>query len=193
MSTLLTKSWGALALACLSGIATPAAAHETGHYGDRADGLSYILFSAGERSTSMSGSTDDLVRARALRRGQEALLYVRDDSGAYVIRDPETLRRAALIFEPQREMGRRQAALGRQQAALGGQQARLGAQQAGAVPARQAELGRRQAELGREQSALGQRQGALGREQARLAQIARGEFQALVRRAREQNLAEPVR
>ncbi len=178
-------------------IAAPAAA---------ADGASYVLFAEGSRSTTMSGSTEDLSRARALRSGQEAMLYVRQGDAAYVVRDPATLRRARAIFAPQEEMGARQAelgsrqaALGSRQAALGAEQARLGARQASATPARavelgrhQAELGRRQDELGREQNALGARQGALGREQARLAREAEAKLAALLAEALGSGVAQRV-
>jgi hypothetical protein len=171
-----------------------------------ADRTSYVLFSQGSSSTTMSGSTDDLRRARTLRIGQEALLYVREGSEAYVVRDPATLRRAEAIFEPQEamgarqaELGSRQAALGSRQAALGSQQARLGAQQADASPRRaaglgrqQAELGRRQDELGRQQNALGTRQSALGREQARLAREADVKFRALLAEALRAGVARRV-
>lgn len=173
-----------------------------------ADGerIAYILFSQGSSSTTMSGSTDDLRRARALRAGQEALLYVRRGGAAYVVRDPATLRRAEAIFEPQQamgarqaELGSRQAALGSRQAALGAEQARLGARQASASPAlaadlgrQQSALGRRQDELGRQQDALGRRQSALGREQARLAREAEVKFRALLADALERGLARRV-
>jgi hypothetical protein len=173
-----------------------------------ADGnrISYVLLSQDSRSASMSGSTDDLSRARALRVGREALLYVRQGGSAYVIRDAATLRRAEAIFEPQEAMGARQAelgsrqsALGSRQAALGAEQARLGARQASASPGRAAELGRQQAalgrrqdELGRQQNALGTQQGALGREQARLAREAEVKFRALLADALRSGTAQRV-
>lgn len=171
-----------------------------------ADRTSYVLFSQGSSSTTMSGSTDDLRRARALRAGAEALLYVRRDGASYVVRDPATLRRAEAIFEPQQamgarqaELGSRQAALGSRQAALGAQQARLGARQASASPALAAELGRqqsalgrRQDDLGRQQDALGQQQSALGREQSRLAREADAKFRALLAEALRSGLARRV-
>lgn len=170
------------------------------------DRTSYVLLSEDSRSATMSGSTDDLRRARALQAGRESLLYVRQGGSAYVIRDAATLRRAHAIFEPQEamgarqaELGSRQAALGSRQAALGAQQARLGAQQANAAPGRavelgrqQAALGRRQDDLGRQQNALGTQQGALGREQARLAREAEVKFGALLADAMRSGLAQRV-
>jgi len=201
---------GLAALAALSALALawPAAA---------ADPAKYVLFTPGTDSVMMSGSTDDITRARALRSGTEPLLYARVDGVAYIIRDPETLRAAAAIFRPQAELGSRQAELGSRQAelgsrqaALGAQQARLGAQQAhlGALqsdarPSEQAEygrqqdelgrqqdaLGRQQDELGKQQDALGQQQDALGREQDRLSLIAREKFDALLADAIRRGLA----
>ena len=195
------------ALAGLSGLAlmipAPAAAASTTRSADRA---SYVLFAQGNDSTSMSGSTDDMKRARALRVGEEALLYVRHGGKAYVIRDAATLRRAESIFEPQKvlggrqaELGSRQAALGSRQAALGAQQARLGAQQATATPARageldrqQEELGRQQDALGRQQDALGKQQDVLGREQDRLGREAEAKFRVLLADALQSGVAKPV-
>ena len=171
-----------------------------------ADRTSYVLFAEGSRSTTMSGSTEELNRAKALRVGDEALLYVRQGGAAYVIRDAATLRRAESIFEPQRalgsrqaELGSRQAALGSRQAALGAKQARIGAQQAIAPPGRADELGRQQDALGRQQDALGRQQDALGaqqdalgREQDRLGREADAKFRALLADALQRDVAQRV-
>ncbi len=187
-------------LAALSGLFMlihPAAAMAGG--GPSGDRTSYVLFSEGSRSTTMSGSTEDLSRARALRKGSEALLYVRQGGAAYLIRDAATLRRAEAIFEPQQalgarqaELGSRQAALGSRQAALGAQQARLGARQASASPRQQEALGRRQEELGRQQDALGRQQDALGRQQDALGREADAKFRALLADALERGVARRV-
>lgn len=169
-------------------------------------GEGFVLFAQGERGATMSGSTQDLGRARAARTGAEPLLYVRQGAAAYVIRNADTLRRAAAIFAPQTALGDRQAALGEQQAALGArqaalgaQQARLGLRQAGAsrsadadLEARQAVLGRQQEELGRQQDALGQQQSLLGRQQERLAREGEAQLRALVREAMRRGLARRV-
>jgi hypothetical protein len=188
-----------LAALCALAISAPPAASA----GDRA---SYVLFTPGSDSTSMSGSMDDLRRARALRAGSEALLYMREGAAAYVIRDPATLRQAKAIFEPQEalgarqsELGSRQAALGARQAELGAEQARIGSRQAEATPgeaaelaAQQGELGRRQGELGEQQAALGEQQDVLGREQDRLGRIANDKLQALLADALRRGLAQRV-
>jgi hypothetical protein len=173
---------------------------------ERSDRLSYVLMTAGSDSSTMSGSTDDLRRARSLRSGREGLLYFRQGRAAYVIRDAAMLRHAESIFEPQQalgarqaELGSRQAALGEQQARLGEQQARLGRQQADAPPVRAQELGRRQAALGRQQDALGAQQEILGREQAALgrehhglARAADAKFRLLLAEALRRGLAQRV-
>lgn len=184
------------------------------------DHARYVLFTPGTDSVMMSGSTDDITRARALRHGTEQLLYARVNGAAYIIRDPATLRAAAAIFKPQgelgakqaelgsrqAELGSRQALLGSQQAKLGAQQAHLGALQSDARPSEQAEygrqqdalgrqqdaLGRQQDELGRQQDALGQQQDALGREQDRLSRIAREQFDALLADAIRRGVAQRV-
>lgn len=179
---------------------------------------SYVLLIGGGENTVMSGSTEDLRRARALRNGREGLLYVRQNGAAYVIRDAETLRRADALFAPQRAMGARQAelgsrqaalgsrqaALGGRQAALGSEQARLGARQASADPrtaealgrqqqvlgSQQDALGREQDELGRQQDVLGRQQDALGREQDRLGREADQGLRALVAEAIQRGVAQ---
>ena len=192
------------ALVGLTMLAYPPAA--AAHPHQSSDRLSYIFYQSGDRGTTMNASTDDLRRVAPLRRGNEALLYVRYEGAAYVIRDAATLRRAEAIFRPQHELGARQGelgsrqgALGRQQAELGREQGRLGRQQAGASPARAAELSRQQSALGRQQSALGdqqavlgKQQSALGREQQRLAREGDSKIRALVAEAVRRGLAQRV-
>lgn len=170
------------------------------------DHMTYVLFAPGSESISMSGSTNDVERARALRVGSEALLYVRRAGASYVIRDPGTLRAARALFEPQEalgaqqsQLGSQQSALGARQAALGAEQARLGARQANATPREQEDLGRQQDELGRRQDALGQQQDALGRqqdalgrEQDRLARIAEQKLDSLIGDAVRRGVAQRV-
>lgn len=170
------------------------------------DRVSYVLLAPGSRSSTMSGSMEDLRRARSLRTGAEGLLYVRQGGSAYLIRDAATLRQAQLIFEPQQalgarqaELGSRQAALGQRQAKLGAEQARLGARHASASPRRAGELGRQQDELGRQQDALGRQQDALGRqqdalgrEQDRLGRLADAKVRALIAEAVQRGVAQRV-
>jgi hypothetical protein len=189
---------GLAALSALAMSAAPAAAADSR--------INYVLFSPGSESLSMSGSTDDIDRARALRRGNEALLYVREGGATYVIRDPATLAQARALFRPQEELGARQGELGRRQGELGEQQGKLGAEQgrlgalqansppreAAALAIQQGELGRRQGELGEQQGELGRQQGELGREQARLAAIAQEKLRALVADALRRGIAQRV-
>jgi hypothetical protein len=192
-------------LAALCGLAVSPPAVVAGS-APSADRFSYVLFAEGGRSTTMSGSTEDLSRARALRSGTEALLYVRRGGAAYLIRDAVTLRRAEAIFEPQQalgarqaELGSRQAALGSRQAALGAEQGRLGRRQAKASPGEQDDLGRRQDALGRQQEALGRQQeelgrqqDALGREQDRLGREADARFRDLLADAIRRGVAQRI-
>jgi hypothetical protein len=193
----------ALSAALLAaGTPAPAVAANAEEYGDR---TSYVLFAPGSTSANMSGSMEDIRRAKGLRSGREAMLYVRDGRGEWVIRDPETLRRARAIFEPQEALGARQAELGSRQAELGSRQAALGAQQA-RVGARQASsprraaqfsgemhaLGRQQSALGEQQAALGRQQAELGAQQARLAREAQSKFRALLADAMRRGVAQRV-
>jgi len=171
---------------------------------DTADRLSYVILDGTGSGSTMSGSSYDFDRARALSGGQSGLLYVRQDGVAYVIRDPALLRRAEAIVQPQKVLGARQGALGRQQGALGRQQGGLGQEQArlgrmmaystpqqmAALGRQQGDLGRRQSALGEQQAALGRQQGELGREQARLAEQAQPQFRALLAEAIQRGLAQ---
>ena len=208
-------------LAALSGsclLVHPAAVAASG--AESSERFSYVLLGAGDNSSTMSGSMDDIRRAQRLRHGREALLYVRHAGASYVIRDAATLQQARAIFAPQEELGARQselgsrqaalgsrqAALGAQQAQLGAQQARIGGRQAKASPDRADALAREQDELGRQQNALGEQQNALGRqqdalgrqqdalgrEQDRLSRVAEGQLRTLVAEAIQRGLAQPV-
>ena len=191
-------------LAALIMLAHPPAVAAEG--AQSAERVSFVLLEPGSRSSTMSGSSEDLRRAQSLRVGSEGLLYVRQEGGAYVIRDAATLRQAQSIFEPQQalgarqaELGARQAALGQRQAQLGAEQGRLGVQQANASPSRADQLGRQQNALGRQQDMLGKQQDtlgaqqdALGREQDRLGRLAEAKIRALVAEALQRGLARRV-
>ena len=192
-----------LAVLALALISPPCLAAEAGR---SAGAWSYVLFSPGSRDVSMSGSMDDVRRARSVRSGGEGLLYVRQGGSAYVIRDAATLRTVQSLFEPQKalgarqsELGLRQSALGQQQSRLGAQQARLGLQQtrnspreAEALARQQDDLGRQQDALGRQQDTLGRQQDALGGEQDRLSRIAEERLHTLLGDAIRSGLARRV-
>jgi hypothetical protein len=198
---------GLAALLALAGVAAaPVPGATTAQPDQWLNSASYVLFEPGSRGSTMSGSMEDVRRARSLRVGSEGLLYVRHGGAGYVIRDAATLRQARSIFEPQEalgtrqaQLGSRQAALGERQARLGAEQARLGLQQATSSPQRSDELDRQQEALGREQDKLGREQEVLGREQAklggqheRLARIADAKFRALLADALRRGVARRV-
>jgi bla regulator protein BlaR1 len=174
--------------------------------GRSAEAWGYVLFTPGSRDVQMSGSMDDVRRARSIRSDGEGLLYVRQGATAYVIRDPATLRRTQALFEPQKALGARQSELGSRQSALGQEQSRLGAQQAKiglrqasgtpreaeALAHEQDDLGRQQDALGRRQDALGRQQDELGREQDRVSRIAEDQLRTLVGEAIRSRLAQRV-
>lgn len=175
-------------------------------YTSSGDRLSYVLLTDKGGNAMMSGSIEDITRARSLRAGDVPLLYIHEGGVAYVIRDAAILRRAQEIIAPQQELGRRQGELGKQQGGLGRRQGALGAEQGrlGRMMAdarvrelselgrQQGELGRQQATLGEQQAVLGHRQAELGHEQARLAEAARPQLRALVTDAIQRGLAQRV-
>jgi hypothetical protein len=166
----------------------------------------FVLLNARSHDVEMSGSTDDVSRARSLQADGQALLYVRQGGSAYVIRDPATLRKAKSLFEPQEALGRQQAELGSRQAALGRQQAQLGRQQADLsyrriddargdvedVARRQEALSLQQSLLGKQQAALGRQQAELGRQQRDLGRVADEQMRILFADALRSGLAQRV-
>lgn len=169
--------------------APPKAPKHTMSWNDH-DGDPWILLHGD--SATMSGSTDDIRHAKAVRHGDEDVLWFRRDGQAYVIRDAATLTALKEAFRPQIALGEKQGELGAQQGRLGAKQGLLGAKQGelgakqGALGARQArfdrgeekesaelekemdELGRKQEELGRQQEELGEQQEKLGEQQEEL-------------------------
>jgi beta-lactamase regulating signal transducer with metallopeptidase domain len=114
--------------------------------------LNYVMFEDRD-STTMSGSERDIVTAARYRRGGERLLWFREGSHEYVIRDPELLDRVVELWRPVQELGEQQGILGTRQGELGTEQGHLGTLQG--------EVGTQQGRLGTEQGILGTRQGVM--------------------------------
>ncbi len=112
----------------------------------------YVVLTGDDRS-HMSGTHEDVERARSFRKGDEPLLWFKDARGEFVIRDPAMVREVEKIWSPVGELGARQGRLGAQQGALGARMGELGAKQGGlgaahaSVGARHAALGLRHAKL----------------------------------------------
>jgi bla regulator protein blaR1 len=166
---------------------------------------SYVIVS-GDNAT-MSGSRDELRHARGFRyRIGEEYVWFRQDGKSYIVRDPDTVKAANKLFQPQHDLGRQQGELGEQQGELGELQAKLGERQASIrttlpdltreierlkekmrsagtseqLGELQAMLGDLQAKIGEQQSKIGEQQAKIGEEQAKLGerQAALGERQA---------------
>ena len=126
------------------------------HRGD-GKGLDAWIYFHDAKSSTMSGSSDDIAIARRLQHHGERLLWVRRGGEEWVVRDPALLSRIDELFAPVRELGHKQAELGAMQAQLGAQQAQLGAQQA-TFGSQQATISAQQAQLNARQAALSARQ-----------------------------------
>jgi len=151
------------------------------------DATSFVVFHADGEAT-MSGSSDDMARARQLRNNGEAMLWFRRHGTEYIVRDQAVMKEAREIWKRVSELGfqqgvlgARQGVLGAQQGSLGGRQGELGAQQ-GALGLQEAALSLRESQLaGREAAAdnapertsLGQQQVALRAQQRDLARLMR--------------------
>lgn len=155
------------------------------------------LIYSGEQHITVNGcgSDADVARLRA-RYGREFAVTTRGGK-SYVVTDPAILKRIGEAYQPQIELGSRQAALGAQQAALGAKQAALGAEQArlalGGDDAAQRRLGERQGELGRQQGELGRRQSELGRQQEEAGRAAERKVNALLDEAIRSGAAKEIR
>ncbi len=139
------------------------------------EALQFVLFRQGDNSTSMSGSTRDIERARRLRQGSERMLWFRYDGQEYVVRDAGVLRDVEALWDP---VGR-----------IGEEQGRIGAQQ-GEIGEAQGRIGMRQGEIGAQQGQLGARQGAIGARLAVLASREVGGVSASERREIERERAQ---
>ena len=174
-----------------------------------------------DHNVTMSGSTEDLARARSFRYkiGGE-YMWFRRDGKAYIIRDKATLQAAQKLFEPQEDLGRQQSELGALQSELGARQAELGARQSSAgarmpdltrdierlkerlrssgtaeqLAEVQALLGEMQAKAAAQQALIGDQQAKLGEEQAKLGgeQAKLGQQQAVLGKLQAQRSQEAM-
>jgi beta-lactamase regulating signal transducer with metallopeptidase domain len=184
---------------------------------------SFVLLYGDRDSVTMSGSTDDIRRAKSLRGSSNGdLLWFRRGGKEYVVRDSALLRQVTDLYKPVTELGARQGELGGRQGALGGKQGALGAKQGalgaelGAMAADRArrgddaadrdlerrekeidrkmeELSRQMEDLGRQQEELGRQQEELGRQQEAASARADKELHELMDRAIRSGAAQEVR
>ena len=183
---------------------------------------SFVLLYGDRDSVTMSGSTDDIRRAKDLRgSGKGDLLWFRRGGKEYVVRDSALLKEVTGLYKPVAEMGARQGELGGRQGELGARQGKLGAEQGalgaqlGTIAADRArrgdaddrdlerrekeidrkmeELSRQMEDLGRQQEALGKQQEELGRQQEELSARADKQLHELMDRAIHSGAAQEVR
>lgn len=115
--------------------------------GPRAQEELPFVFFRDDRSTTMSGSSEDVERARRHRRSNERLLWFRYGRQEYVVRDAGVLREVEELWDPVSRIGEEQGRIGEQQGAIGEEQGRIGMQQ-GEIGARQGRVGAQQARIG---------------------------------------------
>lgn len=107
--------------------------------------LNYIYF-RDDHSTTMSGSTRDLERARRWKRPGEPVLWFRDAGREYLVRDAATMKQVEALWREPTELGEAQGKLGAQMGELGSQLGERGAAH-GLIGARIGTLAVRQAAL----------------------------------------------
>jgi len=89
----------------------------------------YVIITGSSEAENMSGDEEDLQKARELRRKINGdFIWFERNEKAYIVRDPEFIKRTEAIAKPQRalfiqqdEFGRRQNELGEEQRALAGE------------------------------------------------------------------------
>ena len=169
-----------------------------------------------------NASTGDLKEARAMRRGNEELLWLRKGKARYVVRDAATLAsfrnayaETVRLGEAQGELGERQGRLGEAQGKLGEQQGELGMQMAelatqaaskalagmpprntermAALQAKQDSLAKQMEPLAQRQQVLGREQAALGARQAAASERASRESNRLIEQAIKSGVAQPIK
>lgn len=145
--------------------------------------LNFVFFVTDDHTT-MSGSMNDINRARRFKRPGEQLLWFRQGGGEYVIRDQGVLRQIEDLWAPVGAIGDEQGVVGQKQGEIGKLQGEIGA--------KQGEIGAEQGKIGAEQGKIGDRQGVLGARQGRLAddesRRSSGERIELERRALDQEM-----
>jgi beta-lactamase regulating signal transducer with metallopeptidase domain len=142
-------------------------------------GDAYVLIEGND--VTMAGRSDDIATARKLQQGGAPVLWVRQGSKQYVVRDAAMLQRFKAAHAPMEALGAQQGKLGEQQGALGERQGALGEKQGelgvkmAAIATEQASAAMnggqgRQADLDRKMDALAKQQEALAKQQEALAQ-----------------------
>jgi bla regulator protein blaR1 len=138
---------GLLAVLCLTGPSRAADACDDDDktiVGGDAD-LNYVYFRDDKR-TSMSGKVSDIERAKRHKQPGERVLWFRDGSHEYVVRDAATFKEVEAIWRLVDEIGDAQGKLGNQMGELGRKMGDLGSQQ-GLLGTRQGTLATREATL----------------------------------------------
>jgi bla regulator protein BlaR1 len=120
------------------------------------DELRFVYFLRDDHTT-MSGSSDDMRRARGLRTQGEPMLWFIHDGREFIVRDPRTLQQLENIWKPVARIGGEQGKIGAEQGAIGAQQGEVGAKQ-GIIGAQQGAIGAKQAAIGARQASLSARE-----------------------------------
>lgn len=126
----------------------------------RQDDVRFVYFN-GDKSTTISGSSNDASRARRYQRSGEPMLWFRRDGREYIVRDSRVLRDVEDLWEPVSRIGEEQGRIGAKQGEIGAEQGRHGA---------------KQGEIGAAQGVIGAKQGVVA---ARLGLLAARESQGL--------------
>jgi bla regulator protein blaR1 len=184
-------------------VATSTTSHPSGHGVfdiQQNSSAAYALFDGDTQY--MSGTGGDMSVANQARKSGESMLWIRQGSKTYIVRDAATLARMRAMYAPQMaisrrqtELGAKQADIGRQEAAIGQQQAVIGQKeasiaQAGAMKQSQAgidmqarSLAMQQQVLNTKQAELNARQEGLSKELKEATTRADGQIADLVKQA----------
>ena len=123
----------------------------------------YVLYNAGTRSSVTAGTTaEELVALRSRFSGD--FLWVRRGSEQWVIRDPQWLDRARVLFAPQMALAPEHVAIAREEADLDREEERIEERRDADSKARLADIHRRQEDVSRRERELDQREEELERD-----------------------------
>jgi hypothetical protein len=157
------------------------------------DELSYVYFIT-SRAATMSGSVDDVARARKHRRPGEPMLWFRYNGREYVVRDPSLLRALDGMWARENGVDAERDAIAARQGVAGEQLGRLAARESrGVSAAERRTIGEQSAALDRELLDLSRKMEALDRRKEDASHDSGARVRAFVEQVIASGAAESVR
>jgi hypothetical protein len=167
--------------------------HAEGKDSGKLDAWVYLRAGRGDE-VQMSGSMSDIRAAKHWRQKDEAMLYARRGTKAWVIRDAAVLGKITPLWAPVESLGKQMEALGKKMEVLGKDMEKLGHQMERAdSDGERDRLGHEMDELGKKMDVLGKQMDALGKDMEKASDKAERELVVLVDEAIKSGKAVPVK